>query len=309
MYSFQGFSCRLFWFMTFFFICRSADHTLKIHRMNLTCTRFNPDAKKNRPLNFKSTPRDGFDLPHFEPSEIRSYEETELTFKKTIVFSSDGFVLLFIVSGCLCSEQLYLRPNSSHFTWLILGIYDCTNSHLLSLSKLWNLLLSLLGHFAWMPLAVNIAYSWGMITLRHLHPSSSQLFFVPLDTTWLKPCTLSIFICHCMLYCGLTPHSPKVLMFYIKHICLLSPSGRGQLPPFKGFSPPVLRFPSFRWSWIPQDVWFAVQSAPCDFCPLPIIHCMQIFFTLTTIWSQHGQTYFHSWLSESLKHMFLYGLG
>lgn len=49
-----------------------------------------------------------------------------------------------------------------------------------------------------------------------------------------------------MLYCGLTPHSPKALVVYIKHICLLALSERGQFPPFKGFSPLVPQSPLSR---------------------------------------------------------------
>lgn len=97
--------------------------------------------------------------------------------------------------------------------------------------------------FAWVPFAICIAYSWGAIVIQHLHPSSLPLSFVLPDATWLKPCTLSVFICHFMLYGGLTLHSPKALVFYIKHMCLLAPSERGQFLPFKGFSPLVRQFP------------------------------------------------------------------
>lgn len=84
--------------------------------------------------------------------------------------------------------------------------------------------------------------SRGSILIQRLLPPSLPLAFVSIDTTWLKPCTLSIFICHFMLYCSLTLHSPKALVFHIKHICLLALSEIAQFSPFRGFSPFVLQF-------------------------------------------------------------------
>lgn len=74
-----------------------------------------------------------------------------------------------------------------------------------------------------------------------------------------------------MLYCVLTLHSPKALVFYIKHICLLALSERGQFPPFKGFSPLVLQFPLSRRAKSHRMLGLLCSiSAPYDIRPFPI---------------------------------------
>lgn len=84
-----------------------------------------------------------------------------------------------------------------------------------------------------------------------------------------------------MLYCGLTLHSPKALVFHIKHTCLLALSERGQFPPLKGFSPFVLKFPlsrrakSFRMLGLSRSLF-----APSDICALKVSHSMLVFFFL-----------------------------
>lgn len=74
------------------------------------------------------------------------------------------------------------------------------------------------------------------IFIHLLYPLS----FVPCSVTWLKPCTLSFFICQFMLDCSLTLHSPETVVFFIKHIWVAL-SKRGQFPTLKGFSPLALQ--------------------------------------------------------------------
>lgn len=131
------------------------------------------------------------------------------------------------------------------------------------LAPTWSLLLGCLLPFVLLTAEAQLEFSIFIHLLYHY-----PLFF-PMRLDLL--CTLSIFICYFMLYCSLTLHFPKALVFYIKHTCLLVLSERGQFPPFKGFSPLVLQFPlsrrakSYRMLGL---IWLI--SAPYDICPLKV---------------------------------------
>lgn len=136
--------------------------------------------------------------------------------------------MMFVFPTWLFQDQIIII-----FVWQFLGIRKCINTHWTSMSKHRGTFSPTAVTFVWTPpvvLPFVLLTAQALLWSRKFIHLSQHYSFVLSDATWLKPCTLSIFICHSMPCCSLTPRSPKARVFYIKPTCLLTLSRRGQLP-------------------------------------------------------------------------------